>query len=120
MVKEKIIDYLIQSGFVQYYVKKLVYPEDQDFLYEDYLQEVWLQILEIKEEKWLQLYNQRQSQDEFYDVRNWVSILIRNTVRSTTSSAYRKLKKQTTIVDNISDDEWDYLKNTIPDDDILL
>lgn len=120
MIREKVIKYLYDCGYVRYYVKKLMYPEDIEDLYEDYLQEVWFALCEVSESKWLELYNRRPNQDEFYDIRNWVSVLIRNTVRSTTSSAYRKLKKQSTIAQNLNDDDWQILKNTIPDNQTIF
>ena len=120
MIREKVIKYLYDSNFVKYFVKKLMYPEDIEDLYEDFLQEVYFQLCEVPEEKWLELYNKRPNQDEFYDIRNWVSVLIRNTVHSTTSSAYRKLKKQSTVAQNLSDEEWDFLKNTIEDTNTIF
>ena len=115
MIRDKVLKYLYESGFVQFYTKKLLYREDINDLYEDYLQEVWLQICEIPEKKWKELYNKRPNQDEFYDIRNWLSVLIRNTVVSTTSAAYRKLKKQTTVSKQLTDGEWNYLANTVED-----
>ena len=120
MIREKVLKYLYDCGYVKYYVKKILYPEDIEDFYEDYLQEVWVALCEISEEKWQELYNRRPNQDEFYDIRNWVSVLIRNTVRSTTSSAYRKLKKQSTIAQNLNKEEWDFLKNTIPDNQTIF
>ena len=120
MIREKVLKYLYDCGYVKYYVKKLMYPEDIEDLYEDYLQEVWFALCEVSEEKWRELYNKRPNQDEFYDIRNWVSVLIRNTIRSTTSSAYRKLKKQSTVADNLSDDDWEILANTIPDTNTIF
>lgn len=114
-IKDKCINYLLKSGFVVNYVKKLMYSEDIDSLYEDYVQEIWLSILEIKDQTWEKLYNKRCEQDEFYDVRNFISVVIRNNVRSTTSAAYRKLKKQFTISKNLNSEEWKYLENTIPE-----
>lgn len=116
MIRDKVLDYLIKSNFVTSYTKKLVYPSDKEDLQEDFIQEVWLQICEISEEKWAELYNRRPNQDEFYDVRNWVSVIIRNTVRSVTSSAYRKLKKQATVATVVDDCTWKLLSNTIPEE----
>ena len=120
MVREKVLKYLYDCGYVKYYVMKLMYPDEIEDLYDDYLQEVWVALCEVSESKWLELYNRRDNQDEFYDIRNWVSVLIRNTVRSTTSSAYRKLKKQSTVADNLSDEDWEFLKNTIPDNQTIF
>lgn len=115
-IRDKVLDYLIKSNFVTSYTKKLVYPSDKEDLQEDFIQEVWLQLCEISEEKWAELYNRRPNQDEFYDVRNWVSVIIRNTVRSTTSAAYRKLKKQATVATVVDDCTWKLLSNIIPEE----
>lgn len=119
-IRDKVLDYLIKSNFVTSYVKKLMFPSDIDDLYEDYCQEVWLALCEVSEEKWKDLYFRRANQDEFYDIRNWVSVIIRNTVKSTTSSAFRKLKKQATIADMKTTEEWKYLSNTVADENGIL
>lgn len=119
-IRDEILDYLIKSNFVTSYTKKLVYPSDKDNLQDDYISEVWLQLCEISESKWQEIMNNNKNSDPMYGVRNFVSVIIKNTVRSTTSSAYRKLKKQSTVAQNLNDEEWDFLKNTIPDNQILF
>lgn len=121
-LREKIINYLFESGFVHNYIKKLMWQTDIDSYYEDYCQEVFLQICEVKPEKWEELMenNDSEKKDEFYTVRNWVSMLIYNTVHSETSAAYRRLKKQSTITQNCDDEEWRYLANTIEDNSLKL
>ena len=120
IMRDEILDYLVKSKFVESYTKKLVYPSDKDNLQNDFIQEVWLQICEIPESKWEEIMNNNTNSDSMYGVRNFVSVIIRNTVRSTTSSAYRKLKKQSTIAENIDDGEWEILANTIPDTNTLF
>lgn len=115
MIRDKVLKYLYESGFVQFYTKKLLYREDINDLYEDYLQEVWLQICEIPEKKWEEITRNNTNPDQMYGVRNFVSVVIRNTVISTTSSAYRKLKKQNTVAKQMTDGEWQYLSNVVPD-----
>ena len=34
--------------------------------------------------------------------------------------AYRKLKKQSTVAQNLNEEEWDFLKNTIPDNQTIF
>ena len=119
-MRDEILDYLIKSKFVESYTKKLVYPSDKDNLQDDYIQETWLAILEVKDEKWQEIMNNNKNSDPMYGVRNFVSVIIKNTVHSTTSSAYRKLKKQSTVADNLSDDDWEILKNTIADNQIIF
>ena len=119
-MRDEILNYLIKSKFVESYTKKLVYPSDKDNLQDDYISEVWLQLCEIKDEKWQEIMNNNKNSDPMYGVRNFVSVIIKNTVRSTTSSAYRKLKKQSTIADNLSDEDWELLKNTIADNQTIF
>lgn len=114
-MRESVLDYLIKSGFVKYYVKKLMFTSDINDLYEDYVQEVWLQLCEVSEEKWEELYDRRQNHDDFYDIRNFVAVIIRNTVRSTTSAAYRKLKKPYTVMETADAEGWKIFENTIED-----
>lgn len=121
-LRDEIINYLYNSGFVRNYVKKILWTSDIDSLYEDYVQEVFLQICEVKTEKWEELMgnNDSEKHDRFYTIRNWVSMLILNTVRSTTSTAYRRLKKQSTVMQNCNEDEWQYLANTVEDKSMRL
>ena len=119
-MRDEILEYLIESKFVESYTKKLVYPSDKDNLQDDYISEVWLQLCEVSESKWNEIMNNNKNSDRMYGVRNFVSVIIKNTVRSVTSSAYRKLKKQSTVAQNLSDEEWDFLKNTIEDTNTLF
>ena len=119
-MRDEILNYLIKSNFVTSYTKKLVYPSDKDNLQDDYISEVWLQLCEVSESKWQEIMNNNKNSDRMYGVRNFVSVIIKNTVRSVTSSAYRKLKKQSTVAQNLSDDDWEILKNTIPDNQTIF
>ena len=120
MIRDKVLKYLYESGFVQFYTKKLLYREDINDLYEDYLQEVWLQICEIPEKKWEEIMRNNTNPDQMYGVRNFVSVVIRNTVVSTTSAAFRKLKKQNTVAKQMTDGEWNYLANTVQDNQTMF
>ena len=115
MIRDKVLDYLIKSNFVTSYTKKLVFPSDKENLQDDFLQEVWLQICEIPEKKWEEIMRNNTNTDQMYGVRNFVSVVIRNTVISTTSVAYRKLKKAQTVSKQLDEKEWQYLSNVVPD-----
>ena len=119
-MRDLILNYLIKSNFVESYTKKLVYPSDKADLQDDFLQEVWLQICEISEKKWEEITRNNTNPDQMYGVRNFVSVVIRNTIVSTTSAAYRKLKKQNTVAKQLNDGEWNYLANTVPDNQTMF
>lgn len=120
MYRDEIINYLVESGFVENYCKKLVYPSDKENLQDDFISEVWLQICEIPEKKWKEIMKNNTNSDQMYGVRNFVSVVIRNTVVSTTSAAFRKLKKQNTVAKQLNDNEWQYLENTVPDNQTMF
>lgn len=116
-LRQEAIEYLINSNFVDAYVKKLMFQSDIDNLYEDYRQEAFLSILELKDTVWEKLYKSsiEKETDYHYEVRNYVSRVIYNTVHSSSSNAYRKLKKSAKyemIQDNTM---WDVLNNTVAD-----
>ena len=119
-MRDIILDYLIKSNFVEAYTKKLVYPSDKADLEDDFISEVWLQICEIPEKKWEEIMRNNTNPDQMYGVRNFVSVVIRNTVVSTTSAAFRKLKKQKTVAKQLTDNEWQYLANTVPDNQTMF
>ena len=115
MIRDKVLKYLYESNFVESYTKKLVYPSDKENLQDDFISEVWLQICEIPEKKWEEITRNNTNPDQMYGVRNFVSVVIRNTIVSTTSAAYRKLKKQNTVAKQLNEGEWQFLANTVPD-----
>lgn len=116
--RDRCIDYLIKSGFIEAYVKKLMFNSEIDNLYQDYVQEVYLAILEVPTEKISKLYNnsvENEDKDEFYQLRNWISRLIYNTVHSDSSNAYKKLKRHS-LTERIKNDvQWSVYKNSIPE-----
>lgn len=114
-LKDYAVNYLIRSGFVDALVKKTIYHEDIDEYYDDFRQEAYLSILELKLEVWSTLLKSAIEKDvEFeYEVRNYVSRVILNTCRSTSSNAYRKLKKPSVREKIIEDAKWSQLRSDL-------
>lgn len=121
-LRQEAIEYLVHSGFVNAYVKKLMFQSDIDNLYEDYVQEAFLTILELKDSIWEKLYNSsiEKETDYHYEVRNYVSRVIYNTVHSSSSNAYRKLKKSAKYETTQDDVKWDVLNNTVADPKTII
>lgn len=111
------ISYLLDSGFIENYTKKLMFPSDIDDLYNDYVQEAWLAILEIPVEKIAPLYKKGNHKDDFYELRNYISVVIRNTVRSESSNAYRKLKSNKAREQTKTTTDWKIIAETVADDE---
>lgn len=114
-LKDYAMNYLIRSGFVDALVKKNVYPDDIDNYYDDFRQEAYLAILELKMEVWDKLLKSAIEKDvEYeYEIRNYVSRVILNTVKSTSSNAYRKLKKPSVKEKIIEDAKWSQLRSDL-------
>ena len=116
-LRQYALDYLYNSGFVAALVKKSIFSSDIDNLYEDFLQETWLAILEQKDELWEKLYNTALEKGTGYDyqLRNYFSRVILNTCKSDSSNAFRRLKKHHTTELHKNDVQWDVYENSIPD-----
>lgn len=114
------IKYLIDSHFVEALTKKSMFPSDITDLFEDYLQEVWLSILELPEDKWEILYKDaiNRNKDFEYTIRNFISVLIRNTVKSSSSPAYKLLKKNSVFEQQITQEDWKIIEYNTPDTEV--
>ena len=84
MTKTEIVQELYDTEFVQKYSPQFVMQKD---LTDDFIQEVWLEIMEIPEEKLKAMYEA----DGINGVRKYVSGLIIRTCKSDTSRAHYKL-----------------------------
>jgi hypothetical protein len=92
MDRNDTIEYICNLGLVEGYLRKLIYHDDmQD--YDDYRQELYLQICEVPEEKWDRLWKQGTATDGAKAIRGYVSGLIYRNVRSKNSKIYNRLKK---------------------------
>lgn len=116
-LRQYALDYLYNSGFIAALVKKSIYNSLIDDYLEDMTQEVWLSILEQKDELWPKLYNSaiEKGVDYEYELRNYFSRIVFNTVKSTSSNAYRKLIKHNTTELRRNETQWKVYSNSIPD-----
>ena len=121
-IRQEAIEYLIGSGFVDALVKKSIFNSDIDDLYEDYRQECYLSILELKDTVWEKLYETaiEKGTDYFYQVRNYVSRVILNTCKSDSSNAYRKLKKHSITEQRKNETQWKVYSNSIADPKTIM
>lgn len=114
-LKDYAMNYLVRSGFVDALVKKNIFPDDIDDYYEDFRQEAYLAILELKIEVWSKLLKSaiEKDVDYEYEIRNYVSRVVLNTVKSSSSNAYRKLKKPSIREKIIEDAKWNQLRSDL-------
>ena len=86
--RDEILQELYDCEFVEKYTREKC--KQQEYL-EDYIQEVWVIICQIPEEKLQELYMQ---ENNINGVRRFVAGIICRTVASQTSEAYYKLIKR--------------------------
>lgn len=94
-----------------------MFHNDIDNLLDDFYQEVMIAVLEQKDELWLKLYDNaiKKGTDLEYEARNYFSRVLFNTVKSTSSNAYKKLKRHRTTEYTKDNELWKYYANTIAD-----
>lgn len=92
MNRDEILQYIYDLQFVPNYVRKLANSEDWSIL-NDEIQDIWLQLCEVKDEKWQTLLAQGTKTDSFKAVRGYVSGLVYRNVKSKNSKVYYHLKK---------------------------
>jgi hypothetical protein len=114
-IKDYVVDYLIKSNFIYCLVKKTMFHSDIDNLLDDFYQEVMIAVLEQKDELWFKLYDSaiEKGTDLEYEARNYFSRVVFNTVKSTSSNAYKKLKRHS-LTERIKNDvQWQVYRNSI-------
>lgn len=92
MNRDETLQYIVDLQFVEHYTQKLIYKEDLPDL-NDFIQEIWLQLCEVADEKWSKLWSQGTKNDNAKAVRGYVSGLICRNVKSTNSRLFYRLKK---------------------------
>lgn len=110
MNKDKILNELVKSCFIEWYTLQLMsktsgFIMQTDEEYQEYIQEIWLQICEIKEDKLIDLYTENK-------LKAYISGLIHRNVKSNTSPAYTHIRKQNNKYIRKSDDDWEKYSDT--------
>lgn len=104
--REDIIDFLLQKDFVSNYVNKLEWKDNYDLL-PDEIQDIWLSILEIPQERWNDLYEQGTS-----SIVAFISGMIFRQIKSNTSPIYHRYKKPLEHELIFSKNVWDVYDQT--------
>ena len=110
MSREKILDELVKSCFIEWYTLQLMsktsgFIMQTDEEYQEYIQEIWLQICEIQEDKLIDLYKENK-------LKAYISGLIHRNVKSNTSPAYTHIRKQNNKYIRKSDEAWEKYSDT--------
>lgn len=110
MSKDKILNELVKSCFIEWYTLQLMsktsgFIMQTDEEYQEYIQEIWLQICEIQEDKLIDLYTENK-------LKAYISGLIHRNVKSNTSPAYTHIRKQNNKYIRKSDEDWEKYSDT--------
>ena len=109
MNRDEILNYVLDLQFVENYTKKLAYSNDWAIL-DDEVQEIWLQLCEVTEEKWQKLLSQGTKKDSFKAVRGFISGLIYRNIRSKNSKLYYRLKRHSEREMLVDSAQWKALE----------
>lgn len=106
---EGIIEWLANSLWVENYIRK---KKGCNFKYlDDFIQEVWLQILKVPHEKIVSAFQIGKPR-----LISYIKCIINNNIISTTSPTYRNIQAFHDIHQSLTDVQWDLLDSQIEDD----
>lgn len=106
--RQDVLDWLLYIGLVDNYIKKLEYADIPEDTLKDEIQDIWLEICEIPEEKWIILFNQGGATA----IKAYVSGIIYREIHSNSSKIYFKYKRHFNTFKHISDEAWDVYDET--------
>lgn len=99
--RDDVLDFIIRTDLVNWYTTFLLKePITSDFV-QDYIQEIWVQLSEISQEKWQDLYDQGKAA-----ITAFVAGIIHNNCISVKSRAYYHIKKPTINEVHFTSDQW--------------
>lgn len=114
--KEDIIDYIIYTELIPNYVRKLEYWNNNDI--DDMIQDIYLYLLEMPQDKWDKLYEQGKTA-----VMAYVSGVVYRSIHSANSPIYKKYKKKLKYEVKISEQAWNVFDETgvmLPFDESII
>lgn len=103
---EGLIKWLSDTGWVEGRIGKVISPLDRPY-YDDYVQEVWVQILEVPHDKLLDIWNRGKGR-----LVNYIKSIILNNVRSSSSILYKNIRLSRSVERLLDDEQWERLEKT--------
>lgn len=114
LTHRRLINWLVDSGWVSGFLKKRIHPLDRP-LEADMLQEIWVQILSIPENKLLDIWYKGKGK-----FTNYLKSLIINHIRSTTSSTFKNTKGLYQYELYLDDVQWSKFEEANEDSEVTL
>ena len=105
LTKERLMNWLADTGWVEGHIRKQISPLDVKYT-EDYIQEVWLQILEVPEEKIMSIWYKGKGK-----FTNYIKAIIMNNIYSNSSHLYRNIRAGQENVYHLDEVGWKALES---------
>lgn len=100
ITKDRIMKWMADTKYIEGFIHKRIHPLDKDYI-DDYIQEVWLQILELDGEKIVEIYKSGKGR-----FTNYIKALIMNNIRSTCSNLYKHIRQPRVNEVYLTDEQW--------------
>lgn len=97
---ERLMDWLASTGWVYGYVRKRISPMDAN-LYEDFAQSCWIQILQCKPERIMEIWHK--GKGAFI---NYIKVVIDTQLKSSDTPTYKVIKHFHHTHHLLSDEQW--------------
>lgn len=101
-----LMQWLSDTGWVEGRIGKMISPLDREY-FEDYVQEVWVQILEVPQEKMMDLWYR--GKGKFV---NYIKSIILNNIYSKSSHLYVNVRRGRAMEKFLTDEQWQRLDDT--------
>lgn len=103
---QSLMQWLSDTGWVEGFIGKRISPLDRAY-FDDYVQECWIQILEVPQDKILEIWFR--GKGKFI---NYIKSIIINNIRSSSSHVFNNIRRWRQIERTMTDEQWGALENT--------
>jgi len=97
---QSLMNWLADTGWVEGHIGRKISPLDRPY-FDDYVQEVWLQILSVPHEKMLEIWHRGKGKAIEY-----IKAIIMNNIYSNSSHLYKNIRFANTIEKTLTDEQW--------------
>lgn len=100
ITKDRIMEWMAGTKYVDGFIRKKIHSLDKEYV-DDYIQEVWVQILQLPEEKIVEIYKSGKGR-----FTNYIKALIMNNIRSSCSYLYKHIRQPRVNEVYLTDEQW--------------
>lgn len=100
---KRLVDWLAATNYIEGFIFKRISPLDMPFI-EDYIQEVWVQILQVPQDKFLGLWYKGKGK-----FTNYLKSIVINNIRSNSSNLYKNIRLDDVNKIHLDDEGWNHL-----------